>query len=65
MRDCLNCLWCDQCGEEGSQGCKEYTPIDEDGTAALFYESILAENASEYELFAAEYSDGNWEVDDD
>lgn len=52
-----NCIWYDQCGSECQGKCDDYSPADDAGENEVFYQSILKENAQEYEKVIQEYSD--------
>lgn len=65
MKDCINCLWNDQCGELCGGQCDDYSPIDEELSSITYYELMLMESVDEYASVAAEYGDGNQEEYDD
>lgn len=52
-----NCIWYDQCGSECQGKCDDYSPADDAGENEVFYQSVLKENAQEYEKLIQEYSD--------
>ena len=52
-----NCIWYDQCGSECQGKCDDYSPADDAGENEVFYQSVLKENAQEYEKVIQEYSD--------
>lgn len=73
MKNCISCLWNDQCGELSAceesglcngRPCHHYSPIDDTPGCFTYYESILAENIDEYRLVVAEYADGRLEDED-
>ena len=46
-----NCIW------YGQGKCDDYSPADDAGENEVFYQSVLKENAQEYEKVIQEYSD--------
>lgn len=56
---CESCIWYDKCVAAGvcAEDCDDYNPAD-DSDELTYYDSILAENISEYRLVEEEYADG-------
>lgn len=53
-----NCIWYDQCGSDHCRGCEYYDSLGEEAELDEGYcQSILEENAQEYEKVIQEYSD--------
>lgn len=52
------CIWMERCGDECSQDCRDYTPVDDIEDSENFYSNVLRENVEVYQREIDEYSDG-------
>lgn len=51
-----DCIWYEQCESECCGKCDDYSPVDDSELNEAFYQSILRENAEEYQDIICEYT---------